>query len=292
VTRLSVGAGPPWDPDAEAAVLGAMLLTRPAVTEAAIVLRPDDFHDPLNRRIYEAILRVFGRGDPVDALTVAAELRENDEDSPRPWKLALARRLAACGAATNAAAYARLVAERGQERRLLGLARELESAPNRASRLALARCIAAEAGDQPGAERRIVDGGAFLLDGPVDVPVLWGHENDVAWAAGESLLIVGPPGVGKSTLVQQLVLARIGLRGSVLGWPVAPEPGRVLYVAADRPEQVRRSMARMVSPADRPVLRSVSWCGAARCPTTWGRTLRYWPRWPGSTGRARSCSTP
>ncbi|HKY76342.1 MAG TPA: DnaB-like helicase N-terminal domain-containing protein [Acidimicrobiia bacterium] len=255
MTRLSVGAGPPWEPDAEAAVLGAMLLTRPAIREAAVLLRPDDFHDPRNRRIYEAILRVFGRGDPVDELTVAAELRSGDTDALRPWKQALAERLAACGVAANAAAYARLVAERGQERRLLSLARELEAAPDRATRLVLARCIAAAAGDRPGAaERRVVDGGSFLLDGPVEVPALWGHGGDVAWAAGESLLIVGPPGVGKSTLVQQLVLARIGLRGSVLGWPVAREPRRVLYVAADRPQQVCRSMARMVSPADRPVL--------------------------------------
>jgi len=254
VTRLSAEAGPPWEPDAEAAVLGAMLLTQPAISEAAALMRPDDFHDPLNRRIYEAILQVFGRGDPVDALTVESELRGGDADSPRPWKHALARRLAACGAASNAAAYARLVAERGQERRLLVLARELEAAPDRATRLALARCIAAEAGDQPAVERRVVDGGSFLLDGPVDVPVLWGQGSDVAWAAGESLLVVGPPGVGKSTLVQQLVLARIGLRGSVLGWPVVPDARRVLYVAADRPEQIRRSMARMVSPADRPVL--------------------------------------
>jgi replicative DNA helicase len=263
VTRRSAGTGPPWEPDAEAAVLGAMLLTRPAIGEAAVLLRPDDFHDPLNRRIYEAILRVFERGDPVDELTVAAELRRGDADSPRPWKQALARRLAACGAATNAAAYARLVAQSGQERRLLNLAWELETAPDRATRLALAHCIGAEAGDQPDRAARIVDGAAFLLDGSSDVPALWGFDSDVAWAAGESLLIVGPPGVGKSTLVQQLVLARIGLRSSVLGWPVARAARPVLYIAADRPEQIRRSMTRMVSPLDRPVLseRLVVWRG-------------------------------
>lgn len=263
MTRRSADESPPWDPDAEAAVLGAMLLTRPAIGEAADLLRPDDFHDPLNRRIYEAILRVFARGDPVDALTVTAELRGGGGDSPRPWKQAVARRLAACGAASNAHAYARLVAERGQERRLLRLARALDDAPDRVTRLAMAQSIAAEAGERPGAERRCVDGGRFLLDGPADVPALWGEGSEVAWAAGESLLIVGPPGVGKSTLVQQLVLARIGLRPSVLGWPVAPEGKRVLYVAADRPEQIRRSMARMVSSTDRSVLsrRLVVWRG-------------------------------
>lgn len=254
MTRLSAGGGPPWEPDAEAAVLGAMLLTRPAIREAAMVLQPDDFHDPMNRRIYEAVLRLATRRDPVDMLTVDGELRSGGDESGRSWKQALAERVAACGAASHAPAYARLVAERAQERRVLRLAKDLAAAPDRETRLALARCIGAEAADRPGAERRVVDGGAFLLDGPADVPVLWGHGSDVAWAAGESLLIVGPPGVGKSTLVQQLVLARIGLRTSVLGWTVAPEARRVLYVAADRPEQVRRSMARMVSPLDRPVL--------------------------------------
>ena len=257
MTRPAAGGAPPWEPDVEAAVLGAMLLTRPAVREAAATLRPDDFYDPMNRRIFEAILRVAERRDPVDLLTVAAELGGGD------WKVALSRRLAACGAAAHGGAYARLVAERAQERRLVGLARQLAAAPDRASRLTLAGRIVEEASGRPAAERRVIDGGSFLLDRPAAVPVLWGTGSDVAWAAGESLLIVGPPGVGKSTLVQQLVIARLGLRASVLGWPVAPEPGRVLYIAADRPEQIRRSMGRMVSAADRAVLEEhlVVWRG-------------------------------
>jgi replicative DNA helicase len=234
-----------------------MLLTRPAVREAATTLQPDDFHDPANRRIFEAVLRVSERGDPVDVLTVAAELGSGD------WGRILMRRLQACPVAANVGAYARLVAERGQERRLSELGRQLQAATDREARLAAARCIGQEAGRTPVSRRRFVDGGAFLLDRPADVPALWGRGTDVAWAEGESLMIVGPPGVGKSTLVQQLVTARLGLRESVLGWPVAPEPRRVLYVAADRPEQISRSMRRMVSAADRRVLeeRLVVWRG-------------------------------
>jgi replicative DNA helicase len=254
---MAAGHVPPCDLDAEAALLGAMLLTRPAVSEAAAMVRADDLYDPANRQIYDAVMRVWGRGDPVEVVTVAAELGGGN------WKTVLARRLAACGSAAHAGAYARLVAERGQERRMAGLARRLEVAPDRAARLALARAIAEEAASTPGGRRRAVDGGSFLLDGCADVPALWGQGSGVAWAEGESLLMVGPPGVGKSTLVQQLVMARLGLRERVLGWPVVPDARRVLYVAADRPEQIRRSMRRMVTDADRRVLEQqlVVWRG-------------------------------
>src|SRR5687767_12459665 len=129
---MAAGRVPPCDLDAEAALLGAMLLTRPALSEASGVVRADDFYDPANRQIYEAIMRVWGRGDPVEVITVAAELGGEN------WKPVLGRRLAACGSSAHAAAYARLVAERGQERRMAGLARQLEVAPDRAARLALA----------------------------------------------------------------------------------------------------------------------------------------------------------
>jgi hypothetical protein len=92
-------------------------------------------------------------------------------------------------------------------------------------------------------------GGAFLKDAEAEIPAVWGNGGTVAWAAGEPLWIVGPPGVGKSTLAQHLVLGRMGVRtGRVLGMPVAEcMSGSVLYVAADRPRQVARSLRRMVS---------------------------------------------
>ena len=83
------------------------------------------------------------------------------------------------------------------------------------------------------------------------------------WARGETVLIVAPQGVGKTTLGQQLALARIGLREDLLGLPVEPAASKVLYVSADRPAQARRSLARMVSEADREALgeRLVVWRG-------------------------------
>ena len=90
-------------------------------------------------------------------------------------------------------------------------------------------------------------GGSYLLDTPLAAAPVWGDAEHVLWAAGESLMIVGPPGVGKSTIAQQLTLARVGLTPTFLGWPVQHTTGRVLYLAMDRPRQIARSMRRMVT---------------------------------------------
>lgn len=115
-----------------------------------------------------------------------------------------------------------------------------------------------------GRERAVVDGAAFILDIPPGVPAVWGAGERVAWAAGETLLIVGPAGVGKTTLVQQLVLRRCGIAGGdLLELPVTVDPRPTLYVAGDRPRQAARSFARMVSPDDRQALteRLIVWPG-------------------------------
>jgi replicative DNA helicase len=109
---------------------------------------------------------------------------------------------------------------------------------------------------------RLIPGGAFILDAPKGVPAVWGSGDQVAWSRGEPLLIVGPTGVGKTTIAGQLVAARLEIGGPVLGMPVAPGK-RVLYLACDRPAQVQRALARLVSEDDRQVLdeRLVVWKG-------------------------------
>lgn len=106
------------------------------------------------------------------------------------------------------------------------------------------------------AARAMVAGSSFILDIPEHPEPVWGDDSGAtAWPKGEPLLINGPTGVGKSTLIQQVALARLGLRGgSVLGMAVEPDDRAVLYLALDRPTQIARSMHRMVTEADRPLL--------------------------------------
>lgn len=114
-------------------------------------------------------------------------------------------------------------------------------------------------------ETRLVDGATFILEAPEAIPALWGHDGKgVLWSDGEGFMLCGPQGVGKSTIGQQVVLRRLGLRGpTLLGMPVRPAVGKVLYLAMDRPNQIARSFRRMVTDEDRDVLRErlVFWRG-------------------------------
>ncbi|MEU7915807.1 AAA family ATPase [Microbispora bryophytorum] len=67
------------------------------------------------------------------------------------------------------------------------------------------------------------------------------------WLPGESLTVVGPPSVGKSTLSHMVMWGALGLVPDVLGYPIEPmEDGGILYLAMDRPKQIKRAMARFI----------------------------------------------
>ena len=109
-----------------------------------------------------------------------------------------------------------------------------------------------------------VDGAAFILDVPDAIPALWGQGNQVLWPEGESLMISGPLGTGKTTLAGMLVCGLLlPLPGLVLGLPVNGNGARILYLAMDRPAQIARSLHRQFPEGMRRVLaeRLVFWRG-------------------------------
>jgi hypothetical protein len=97
-------------------------------------------------------------------------------------------------------------------------------------------------------------GGSAIFEESVADVALWGFEDQVLWITGEPLMIYGPTGTGKTTVIQQLVLATIGVRHEeFVGLPVVGQ-AHWLYLALDRPAQIKRSLRRMVEPADIPLL--------------------------------------
>lgn len=73
------GKIPPQAVDLEEAVLGALMIEREAVNEVIDILKPETFYRDNHQKIYAAIIEVFNRSEPVDILTVTAELRKRGE---------------------------------------------------------------------------------------------------------------------------------------------------------------------------------------------------------------------
>ena len=71
---MELGKIPPNDIEAEQAVIGSMLTDKEAVAAAIEVLKPEDFYRDDNRIIYEAILSLYSRSEPIDIITLKSEL--------------------------------------------------------------------------------------------------------------------------------------------------------------------------------------------------------------------------
>ena len=61
---------PPQDIPAEQSVLGGMMLSKDAIADVVEILRGQDFYRPAHETIYEAIIDLYGRGEPADAVTL------------------------------------------------------------------------------------------------------------------------------------------------------------------------------------------------------------------------------
>lgn len=117
---------PPHNLEAEESLLGAMLLSRDAIT-AAVEAHVDGsaFYKPAHGHIFDAILGLYGQGEPVDVVTVAEELRREGLLEALGGRGTLLRLQAATPASANAAHYAQIVAELALLRRLIAVAGEI-----------------------------------------------------------------------------------------------------------------------------------------------------------------------
>ena len=110
---------PPQDVAAEQSVLGAMMLSKDAIADVVEVLREGDFYRPAHATIYDAIITIYGKGDPADAVTVAAELTRVGEIGRIGGASYLHTLVSLVPTAANAGYYAAIVKERAILRRLV-----------------------------------------------------------------------------------------------------------------------------------------------------------------------------
>jgi replicative DNA helicase len=121
VQELQAPTVPPQNLDAEESVLGAMTLAPGAIAAVSEILSPDgrEFYRESHAKIYRAALSLYGKGEPVDAITLVDELDERSELEDVGGKVRVHELAALVPATANAGHYARIVREAATLRGLI-----------------------------------------------------------------------------------------------------------------------------------------------------------------------------
>ncbi len=101
-------------------------------------------------------------------------------------------------------------------------------------------------------DEHVYPAGDWVLQDADQSRMLMGRDDQIIWAKSESLFVVGDTGYGKSTYMQNIAMTAIGLKSDMLGFKVQRFQ-RILYIAADRPSQIKYSLARMVDDNNRQI---------------------------------------
>lgn len=119
------GKIPPQALDLEEAVLGAIMLEKDALTTVIDILKPEVFYKEAHQIIYAAIVRLFGKSEPVDILTVTNELKNTGELDiiGGPYYITqLTNRIAS---AANVEYHARIISQKYIQRELIRISSEI-----------------------------------------------------------------------------------------------------------------------------------------------------------------------
>lgn len=116
---------PPQNLEAEQSVLGAMLIDKDACVAVTNALRPEDFYAEKHQELYAAIFAVFGRGEPVDLITVQDELAKRGQLDDVGGLGYLTSLVNMVPTTANVQQYATIVEQKATLRRLQSAARKI-----------------------------------------------------------------------------------------------------------------------------------------------------------------------
>lgn len=122
---MDLGKVPPHDIEAEQAVIGSMLTDKEAVTSCIEILKEEDFYREDNKAIYSAILNLYNRAEPIDIITVKAELESMGKFEQVGGLEYLAELPEKVPTTANAIKYIKIVEEKSVLRRLIKTANEI-----------------------------------------------------------------------------------------------------------------------------------------------------------------------
>lgn len=224
-TAAATAPVPPHDLDAEESVLGGLMIGG-NVTEVSAVVRAGDFYRPSHGHVFRAIVALHGRGEPVDAITVVAELERHGKLTDAHGAERVHELAALVPAAANAPHYGRRVAELARRRRLSAVlarthAEALDLAVDVDDALTLAR-TALESDEIDGLARQAQPFTGLTHDAALREEISEDrYLIDGLIPAGTVGVIAGVPEVGKSWIAQAIAVRCARGAGEVLGFKVA-----------------------------------------------------------------------
>ena len=119
------GRVPPHSAEAEKSVLGAAMLSKDAIFDVMEVVKPADFYDENHKEIFQAMIDLNRKNAPVDALTVAEELKKRNSLEMVGGRAYIASLSSMTPTTSNAMEYGRIVAEKASVRRLIETADDI-----------------------------------------------------------------------------------------------------------------------------------------------------------------------
>lgn len=217
---------PPHDIPAEQCVLGGMMLSKDAISDVLEVISASDHYRPAHQLVHETILDLYGRGEPADAITVAAELTKHGDIAKVGGAPYLHTLIASVPTAANAGYYARIVRERAILRRLVEVGTRIVQLGYAGDADADELVDRAQAEVYGVTERRAADDylplSEIMPDALVEIEAISNRDGGMTGVptgfadldsltnglhAGQMIVVAARPAIGKSTLALDLARA-------------------------------------------------------------------------------------
>lgn len=116
---------PPQNTDAEASLLGALLIDSDAIVKIADLVSSNDFYDPRHQRIYEAIDQLYEKHSPIDVLTLSDQLKNSGFLDFVGGATYLTELTNYVPTASHVEQYAEIVAQKALRRRLIKASQDI-----------------------------------------------------------------------------------------------------------------------------------------------------------------------
>src|SRR3972149_5087981 len=124
----TIGRVPPQDIDAEKSIIGAILLDPDALTSIIQVLKSTYFYKQAHADIYSAIMELYEKRDPIDLITLTAQLKSSGDFDKVGGGAYLAQLVSAVPTSAHVNQYARIVRDHYIKRQLIATAAKVSEA--------------------------------------------------------------------------------------------------------------------------------------------------------------------